>query len=149
MTYLMTLLHSLVDGLMIENKSHQRVDFTLTLECSSLHIPFLGTSSTNAKHFCYVHPKLCNINPYNVIHYTISQNPMNQLFLVQILLLIVTFLSLNSQVLPLMQTIIEFNPNPRIVPCVNTWSVIFFFLCHLLNCWCMNLSHCLGRPSGR
>ena len=39
-----------------------------------------------------------------------------------------------------MQTIKEVNPHPRIVPCVNMWSVtflflflLFFFLCHLLN----------------
>ena len=47
-------------------------------------------------------------------------------------------LSLISQNLSFMQTTKEVNPHPRIVPCVNMWSVtflflFFFFLCHLLN----------------
>ena len=60
------------------------------------------------------------------------------MFVVQILLLIVTFLSLISSNLSLMQTTKVVNPHPRIVTCVNMWSVtflIFFFFscCHLLN----------------
>ena len=60
------------------------------------------------------------------------------MFVVQISLFIVTFLSLISQNLSLMQTAKEVNPHPRIAPCVNMWSVtflflFFFFLCHLLN----------------
>ena len=55
------------------------------------------------------------------------------MFIVQISLLIVTFLSLISQILSLMQTTKEVNPHPRIAPCVNMWSVFFFFFCHLLN----------------
>ena len=49
-------------------------------------------------------------------------------------LLIVTFLSLISRILLLLQTTKEANPHPCIVPCVNMWSVFFFFfLCHLLS----------------
>ena len=56
------------------------------------------------------------------------------MFVVQIVsLLIVTFLSFISQFLSLMQTTKEVNPNPHIAPCVNMWSVTFFFLCLLLN----------------
>ena len=62
------------------------------------------------------------------------------MFVVQISLLIVTFLSLISQNLSLTQTTKEVGPHPRIAPCVNMWSVtfllswgLFFFLCHLLN----------------
>ena len=61
------------------------------------------------------------------------------MFLVQISLLIVTFLSLISQILSLMQTIKKVNSHPHIAPCVNMWSVTFlfllflFFFCHLLN----------------
>jgi hypothetical protein len=56
------------------------------------------------------------------------------MFVVQISFLIVTFLSFISQILSLMQTIKEVNPHPRVAPCVNMWSVFFFFfLCHLLN----------------
>ena len=54
------------------------------------------------------------------------------MFVVQISLLIVTFLSLISQNLSLPQITKEVNPRPRIAPCVNMWSVTFF-LCHLLN----------------
>ena len=32
-----------------------------------------------------------------------------------------------------MQTTQEVNPHPRIAPCVDMWSAIFFFLCHLMN----------------
>ena len=65
-------------------------------------------------------------------------------------LLIVTFLSLISQVLSLMQTTKEVNPHPHIAPRVHMWSVFLFcfFLCHYLNCWCVDLRHCPGRPSG-
>jgi hypothetical protein len=58
------------------------------------------------------------------------------MFVVQVSLLIVTFLSLVSWILSLMQTTKKVNPHPHIAPCVNIWSVFFFFfffLCHLLN----------------
>ena len=42
-------------------------------------------------------PKLRNVNPYNLTHSLISRNPRERLFVVQISLLIVTFLSLISQ----------------------------------------------------
>ena len=78
--------------------------------------------------------KLLNINPHNVIHSLISQNPRERMIIVRISLLIVTFLSLISRTLSLMQTTKEVNPHPRIAPSVNMWSVFFFFfLCHFLN----------------
>ena len=60
------------------------------------------------------------------------------MFVVQISLLIVTFLSLISKNVSLMQTTKEISPHPRSAPCVNVWSAtflfsFFFFLCHLLN----------------
>ena len=63
--------------------------------------------------------------PQNVTHSLISWNPRERMFVVQISLLMVTFLSLVSWNLSLMQTTQEVNPHPRIAPCV------FFF--HLLN----------------
>ena len=62
------------------------------------------------------------------------------MFVGQISLFIVTFLSLISQNLLLLQTINEVNPHLCIMSCVNMWSVtlffffifFFFFLCHLL-----------------
>ena len=83
-----------------------------------------------------VHPKLRNTNLHNVTHSLISRNPRKLMFVVQISLLIVTFLSLISQNMSLMQTTQEGNPHPHMAPCVNMWSVTFllyFFLCHLLN----------------
>ena len=65
-------------------------------------------------------------------------------------LFIVTFISLTSQVIPIMQTTKEVNPHPHVTLHANIWSVFFFFffLSHL-NCWCMDLPHCPRRPSGR
>ena len=59
------------------------------------------------------------------------------MFIVQISLLIVTFLSLISQILLLLQTTKEVNPHPHTAPRVFKWSVNFlfllFFLHHSLN----------------
>ena len=87
----------------------------------------------------HVHSKFRNINPRNITHSLISRNLNEWIFVIQILLLIVTFLSLISQILSLMQTTKEVNPHPHIVPCVNMWTAtflflfLFFFLGHLLN----------------
>ena len=77
------------------------------------------------------------------------------MFIVQISLLIVTFLSFLSWNLSLMHTTQEVNPHPRIAPCANMWSVIFFFfffllllLMSLVEGQCMRLPHRPGRPSG-
>ena len=43
-----------------------------------------------------IHPKLRSVNLHNVVHFLISQIPRGQMFVVQISLLIVTFLSLIS-----------------------------------------------------
>ena len=66
--------------------------------------------------------------PINVTRSSISRNPKERMCVVQISLLIVTFLSLISRILSLMQTIEEVNPHPRIVSCVNMQSVTFLFL---------------------
>ena len=66
------------------------------------------------------------------------KNPREQTFVVQISLLIVTFLSLILWNLSLMQTTKEVNPHPCIVPCVNMWSVtllsyfspLYYEICH-------------------
>ena len=50
-----------------------------------------------------VHPKLRNINFHDVTHSLISRNSREQIFVVQISLFIVTFFSLISQILSLMQ----------------------------------------------
>ena len=97
-----------------------------------------------------LHPKLRNINPHNVTHSLISWNPREGTFVVQISLLIVTFLSLISQNLSLMQTTKEVNPHPRIAPYVECrlLIILILLLMPLVECWCMHLSSRLGRASG-
>ena len=97
----------------------------------------------------HVHPKLRNINLHNITHSLISQNPRERMFVVQISLLIVTFLFLVSRIVSWMQAIKEGNPHPRIEPCVNMYNVTssspFFFLCHLLSvgaCICHIAQEC-------
>ena len=53
-----------------------------------------------------LHLKLRSINLHNITHSLISRNPREQMFVVQISLLFVTFLSLVSQILSLLQTTI-------------------------------------------
>ena len=64
------------------------------------------------------------------------------MLIVHIPLLIVACLCLISQILSLMQTTKEVNPHPRIVPCVNMWSVFFSFFFFLL--LLLLLSHLLN-----
>ena len=104
---------------------------------------FLGNSTPP---LVKLHPKLHNINLHNVTHSLISQNPREWMFVIQISLLIVTFLSLISQNLSLMQTTKEVNPHP----CIDLLIFIrlLILLMPLVECWCMHLPHRLGRPSG-
>jgi hypothetical protein len=73
------------------------------------------------------------------------------MFVVQISLLIVTFLSLISQNLSLMQTTKEVNSHPRIAPCVNMWSAtflfLFFFFMPFVECWCMHMPYRPVKPN--
>jgi hypothetical protein len=81
-----------------------------------------------------VHPYLCNINFNNVTHSLISWNPREWMFVVQISFLIVTFLSLISYILSLMQTTQEVNSHPCIALCV-IWSVFFSTSSSYATCW--------------
>ena len=73
-----------------------------------------------------VHPILYNINLCNVTRSLISWNLKEWKFSAAIL--IVTFLSLISHVLPWMQTTKEVNPHPRIAPHVCTsWTKSIFW----------------------
>ena len=74
-----------------------------------------------------LHSKLRNVNLHNITHSLISPNPRDRMVAVHISLFIVTFLSLVSRIVSLMQTTKEVNPHPRIASCVNMWSVTFFF----------------------
>ena len=79
------------------------------------------------RHFKILHLKFRNINSLNVTHSLISRNSRELTFVVQISLLIVMFLFLISQNLSLLKNTKEVNPHPCIAPCVNMWSVLFFF----------------------
>ena len=81
--------------------------------------------------------------PHHITHFLISQNPRERMFVVQISLLIVTFLSLISWIMSLMQCPKEVNPHPRIVPCVNMWSVTFLFLFFFYSCHLLNVGACI------
>jgi hypothetical protein len=96
----------------------------------------------------HIHPKLHNINLHNVTHSLITRNPRERTCIVKISLLIVTFLSLISLTLSLMQTIKEVNPHPHIAPCVNMWNVnLLLLLLPLVECWCLRPPHRPWRPS--
>ena len=100
--------------------------------------------------FKLTHLKLCNINLHNVTHSLISQNPRERMFVVQISLLIVTFLSLISRILSLMQTTKEVNPHPlhcAICQYMECHLLILILLMPLVECWCMHIPHRLGMPS--
>jgi hypothetical protein len=106
----------------------------VALNC--LHIFLLIGQARGPTSKKMAHLKLRNINPHNVTHSLISWNPRERMFVVQISLLIVTFLSLISQNVSKMQTTKEANPHPHIAPCVNMWSITFlflFFFCNFLN----------------
>jgi hypothetical protein len=98
------------------------------------------------------------ISPHNVTHSLISRNLEERMFVVQISLLIVTFLSFMSQNLSWMQTIQEVNPHLHIhcatcqhVGCLLLLLLLLFLLLLMMpsvECWCMRPPHRPGRPSG-
>ena len=65
------------------------------------------------------------------------------MFIVQISLLFVTFLSLISQIVSFMQT-------TKHVGChlLMLMLMLILFLMPLVECWCMHMPHFPGRPSG-
>ena len=94
-----------------------------------------------------LHTKFRKINLHNITHSVISSNPRGWTFVVQISLLTVTFLSLISWLLSLMQATKEVNPHPRIAPSVNMWSVTFLFF--FFSCNVLNVGACVRHSPGK
>ena len=101
-----------------------------------------------------LHPKLHNRNLHNITHSLISGNPREPMFVVQISILIVTFLSFKSRIF-----VINAN-HQRSQPTPSHCTMCQYVECHLLNlllllllmprneCWCMHMPHHLERSSG-
>ena len=121
--------------------------FHFTNASIALEVHFVGC------HAKLLHPELRNINPRSVTHSLVSQNPREQMFVVQISLLIVTF------PLPYI-TQFAINANhPRSQPTPSHCTMCQHVKCHLLilvlhhllplmplvDCWCVCLPHRPGK----
>ena len=85
------------------------------------------------------------MNLHNITHSLISQKPREHMAQFKSHSLLSHFSPLYHKILSLMQTTKEVNPHPHIAPCVNMWSVFFFFffLCH-----CRMLVHAYATLRG-
>ena len=98
----------------------------------------------------HIHPKLYSVNPHNITQSLISQNPRERMFVVHSPFLIVTFVSLISWILSLMQATKEVHPHPHIAPCVNMLSVTPYSYPSSSSCaTCWKLVHAYVTSPGK
>ena len=94
----------------------------------------------------YIHPKLRNINPHNVTHSPISQNPRERMFVVE------NLTPCCHMSLPYITKFVINANHQRSQPTPSHCGMCqLLFLCLLMplvECWCMRPPHHLGRPSG-
>ena len=94
-------------------------------------------------------PKLRNINLHNITRSLISWNARKWMSVVQISLLIVTFLSLISRILSSMQTIKEVNPHPSITPVCGVWTSYSYPSSCYYYATCWMLVHAYATSPGK